>query len=145
QLRLPERFEAERGQGARRMEPRLGSVPGAPGVAPGGASGAADAPDVIPTRFDAPEAEERLRRPAREERRPPEAALARGPVPSAAAAPERFDAIRPSEYRNPDTPDAEWTPAPPAQAPLAAGTGAGDLKSPPLSPGDAAGSAAMRP
>jgi hypothetical protein len=143
QTRLPERFDAERGHGARRMEPRLGSMPGAPGVASGGASGAADGPDVIPTRFDAPEAEERPRRPVREERPPSDASMARRPVPPAAAAPERFDAIRPSEYRNPDISDAEG--APPAEAPLAAGTGAGDVKSPPLSPGDAAGSAAIRP
>src|SRR5262245_15606945 len=61
-MRLPERFE-ERGQ-ARRMEPRLG-VPGAPP--------AADAADVIPTRFDAPEAMERPRKPARDERPPSDA------------------------------------------------------------------------
>jgi hypothetical protein len=132
QVRPPERFDAERGHGARRMEPRLGGGPGALDGVPGGPSGA-DAVEVISTRFDAPKAEERSRKPAREEWAPE--------APRA----ERFGAIRPSEYRKPDTSDAEGAPTPQAQAQLAAATGAGDVKSPPLSPADAAGPAAVRP
>lgn len=155
QTRLPERFDAERGQ-TRRMEPRLG-VPGAPGGAAD-----ADAGDVIPTRFDAPEAMERPRKPVREERPPPDSGMSRKPAPPPAFQPasgaraeprhavagsaERFDAIRPSEYRKPDPPDAEVAPEPRAEVPLSAGTGTdGDIKSPPLSPTEAAGPAAIRP
>ena len=57
--------------------------------------------------------------------------------------PERFDAIRPSDYRKLDTP-ADG-PEPRAEAPLAAGTRAGNVNSPPLSPGDAAGPGAVKP
>jgi hypothetical protein len=150
----PERWEAER-SGGRRMEPRLvapgATGPGAAGpVVPG-----ADAADVIPTRFDAPEAAERPRKTSREEPAPSGAASARGPaVPPpniepvsertameprrkpAAVAPERFDAIRPSEYRMPDVPPPERTQAPPA---------AGEVNAPPLSPADTASPGAIRP
>src|SRR5262245_898534 len=78
QMRLPERFEAERGHGARRMEPRI-SVPGAPDEAHAEAFDA-QAANVIPTRFDAPEAIERPRKPVREERSS-HAGIARGPAP----------------------------------------------------------------
>jgi hypothetical protein len=152
QMRLPEYPEAERGRSARRTEPRIG-VPGAPG----GASGA-DTADVIPTRFDTPETMERSRKPVREERLPSDAGMARGPAPPppafqpassagaephwpAAPAPERFDAVRPSEYRKP-APEGGLEQQ--ADAPLSGATGAGDVKSPPLSP-EAAGSAAIRP
>jgi hypothetical protein len=155
QMRLPERFEAERGQ-PRRTEPQLG--------VPGGNSGGPSSADaaVIPTRFDAPEAMERPRQPAREERPPFDAGMARRPAappPSqpaagagaeprrapAAPAPERLDAIRPSEHRKTDRPDTVSAPEPQAGATLSAGTGAGDVKSPPLSPAEAAGPATIRP
>jgi hypothetical protein len=153
QMRLPEYLEAERGRGAHRTEPRI-SVPGAPG----GASGA-DAADVIPTRFDAPEAMERPRKLVREERPPSDAGMAWGPAPPppafqpassagaephwpAAPAPERFDAVRQSEYRTP-VPEAALEQR--ADAPLSGATSASDVKSPPLSPVEAAGSAAIRP
>ncbi len=158
QMRLPERFEAERGHGARRMEPRI-SVPGAHGGAIGTVP---DAADVIPTRFDAPEVMERPPGPVREERPPSDAdaGMARGPAPPppafqpapgagaeprrapVAPAPERFDAVRPPAYRKPDP---EGAPEQQAEAPVSGGTGAGDVRSPPLSPADAAGSAAIRP
>jgi hypothetical protein len=160
QMRLPDRFEAERGHGPRRMEPRIG-VPGAPGEAHGGALGTApDAANVIPTRFDAPEATEWPRKPVREERPLSDAGMARGPAPTppafqrasgagaelrraqAAPAPERFDAVRPSAYHDPDP---EGAPEQFAEAPPSGGTGAGDVKAPPLSPGEAAGSATIRP
>jgi hypothetical protein len=164
QMRLAERFEAERGHGAHRMEPRI-SAPGAPhGEAYGGATGGAlgtapDAAGVIPTRFDAPEAIERPRKPVREEWPPSDPSIARGPAPPpafqpasgagaeprwapAASAPERFDAVRPPAYRKPDPGGALEQPA---EAPPSGGAGAGDLKSPPLSPTEAAGSAAIRP
>jgi hypothetical protein len=153
ETRLPERLDAERGQ-ARRMEPRLGAA-----GAPGGAH-VADAGDVIPTRFDAPE---EPRKTVREERPPLDAGKSRGPAPRPAfrpasdagaeprrapAAPvaEGFDAIRPSEYRKPAKPDAAAAPEPQAEVPPSAGTGAGDVKAPPLSPAaEAAGPAAIRP
>jgi hypothetical protein len=156
QMQLPERFEAGRGHGPRRVEPRI-SVPGAHGGALGTAP---DAADVIPTRFDAPEATERPHKPVREERPPSEAGMAWGPAPPpptfqpasgagaeprrapAAPAPERFDAVRLSTYRDPDP---EGAPEQLAEAPLSGGTGAAEVKSPPLSPAQAAGSAAIRP
>jgi hypothetical protein len=155
QMPVPERLEAERS--ARRMEPRLG-VPGAPGGAVNG-SAVADPADVVPVRFVAPE--ERPRRPARDERPPLGGGKARGPAvpppatgPASATeqrresaraqnqahspAPDRFDAIRPADYRKPDKPDV----AEPQAAPAAAGTDAGDVKAPPLAPAEAAGPAA---
>jgi hypothetical protein len=161
QMRLPERHEAERD--ARRMEPRLGGVPGAPGGAVKGAA-VADAADVVAARFVRPE--ERPRRPAREERLRSDAANLRGPAvppppPKGNAAPgplsgteqrrdpapDRFDAIRPADYRKPDKPDAA---APELQAAApAAGTGAGEVNAPPLAPAEAAppaaGPAAVKP
>lgn len=138
QTRLPERIEAERGAGARRWEPRLAAAdaPG-PGALHGGAS-AADAADVIPARFDAPEVADWPRKPVREARLTPDAGAEPRP------APERFDAIRPSDYRRPDTPGAD-APEPHAEAPLPAGPHTGDVRSPPLSPGDAAGPGAVKP
>jgi hypothetical protein len=147
-LRLPERGEAERGQGGRRMEPRIG--------APGALD--ADAADVIPTRFDTPEAIERSRKPLHEEQPPSDAGKARGrtvppstfqPAAGAGVGPRRmpaapaetFDTIRPSDYRKPDTPAAE---APEQRTEGLAGRIAGEVKSPPLSP-DAAAPAAIRP
>jgi hypothetical protein len=133
-LRPPERWETERGQSGRRMEPRIGAP----------AAHDADAADVIPTRFDAPEAMP-----------PSDPGQARGQaVPPSAFRPasgeprrmptapaERFDTIRPSDYRKPGTPDAEaWR----QRGEGLAGTGAGEVKSPPLSP-DAATPAAVRP
>jgi hypothetical protein len=158
QMRLPERLEAERSHSGRRMEPRIG-VPGAPAGAHGGTS-SADTADVIPTRFDAPETVERPSKPVREEWPPSDARVARGPATppppafqplsgigaelrraSATPAPERFDAIRPSEYRK----LAEGAPGQQVEAPLSSGTSGGDLKSPPLSPAQGAGSATIRP
>jgi hypothetical protein len=155
QMRLPERFEAERVPGARRMEPRI-SVPGAHGGALGTVP---DAADVIPTRFDAPEVTERPRKPVREEQPPSDAGMAWEPATppafqpasgagaelrraQAAPASERFDAVRPSAHRKPD-PDG--APEQQGEAPPSGGTGAGDAKSPPLSPAGAAGSATIRP
>jgi hypothetical protein len=87
QMRVQERFEAERSYAARRTEPRLG-VPGAHGGPLGGSAGGslngsfgADAADVIPARFDAPEVVERPRPPVREDRPLPDAGTVRGPVP----------------------------------------------------------------
>jgi hypothetical protein len=114
-LRLPDRRDVERGQG-RRMEPRI-DRPVAYGP---------DAAHVIPTRFDAPEAE------PKEPRRTPAAA-----APERAAAAETPDAIRPSDYRKPGNEAS----GPGAEAPAAPRTAADEVKSPPLSPADAAASA----
>jgi hypothetical protein len=148
QMRSSERWEAERGQGGgRRQEPRLGAL---------GAHGDAD---VIPTKFDVPEARERLRRPAREEQLPPEAEMIRGaaasslnfqpasdradiePHGASAAVSERFDRIRPSEYRVPDREGPEQR----TETSSTTRTGAGEVNSPPLSPAETATPATIRP
>lgn len=157
QMLAAERLDAERS--SRRMEPRL-SVPGAPGGAVNG-SAVADPADVVPVRFGAPE--ERPRRPARDERPPfgggktrgsevpppaPGSAsateqrreAARGQNPANAPAPDRFDAIRPADYRKPDKPGVAEP-----QAAAAAGTDASEVKAPPLAPAEAAGPAAAGP
>lgn len=152
QMRPPERWEAaERGQGGgRRQEPRLGTA---------GAHGA-DVDDVIPTKFDVPEVRERLRQPAREEQLPSEVGNVRGPAASplnfqpasdragieprgtsGAAVSERFELFRPSEYRAPDREGPEQR----TETSPTAGMGAGEVKSPPLSPAETAAPAAIRP
>ena len=150
QMRLPERREAEHGKGAgRRMEPRLG-VPGAPGTG---------VDDVIPAKFDVPGVSERLRQPLREESLPSDAGNVRGPAASpmnfqpasdrawieprgtSTAASERFDTIRPSEYRTPDREGPEQR----IETSPTAGAGAGEVKSPPLSPAETAAPAAVKP
>ncbi len=146
QTRLPERWEAERGRAAgQRKEPRVG-VPGSRG---------ADLDDVITTKFDARQARERLRPPAPEERLPSEAGSVQGHVASPAfdraaseprgtsAAPlsETFDRIRPSEHRTPEGEVIERR----AETSPRAGTSAGEVKSPPLSPAEAAAPAGIRP
>jgi hypothetical protein len=118
-LRLPDRFDGERGDGAgRRKEPRIDRP--APGP---------DAAHVIPTRFDTPETEATDSW-AREPRLKPD------------ATPETLDTIRPADYRKPET----EAPAPRADAP-AAGTAADQMKSLPLAPAEAAAPApaAIRP
>jgi hypothetical protein len=147
QTRSSEHSEAERGKGGRRQEPRLGT-PGAHGD-----------DDVIPTKFDVPEARERLRRPVREERLPPEAEIIRGPAatslnfqpasdradiePHGASAEisERFDRIRPSEYREPEREEPEQR----TETSPTARMGAGEVNSPPLSPAETAAPATIRP
>jgi hypothetical protein len=109
---------------------------------------------VIPTRFDAPEAPEaveRPRKPARQERTQP-------PPPSQPASvsggesrrahggsgPERFDAVRPSDFRRFGAEGPEQrTEAPPAAQ--TAQFGADEVNAPPLSPAEAAGPTAIRP
>jgi hypothetical protein len=125
-LRPPDRRDTERGQG-RRTEPRV-DRPVAHGP---------DAADVIPTRFDAPEAAE-----PREPRRTP--ALER-------TAAETLDTIRPSDYRKPgnghdDKPENDAS-GQGAEVVAATTTAAEEMKSPPLSPAEAAASApsATRP
>jgi hypothetical protein len=117
-LRVPDRRDVERGQG-RRMEPRVDRP-----VAHG-----ADAVHVIPARFDAPEAE------PREPRRKPAQAPER--TAPERTAPETLDAIRPADYRMPgNEASGQGT-----EVPAAAGAAADEVKSPPLSPADAAASA----
>jgi hypothetical protein len=160
---LQPRWEAERRQGTgRRMEPRLGRT----------ASPGADAGDVIPTRFDAREAADtpyippgsagraaapNVRGPAGfppdfqsspppppmpehppvEPRRMPAAP----PTPAVERAPaERLNAIRPSEYRQPEM----EAPEPRAEAAPAIRVPADEMRSPPLSPAEAAASVASR-
>jgi hypothetical protein len=145
QTRLPERWEGERGQGAgRRTEPRLGAA----------------VDDVIPTKFDAQEARERLRAPPPDERLPSEAGNVQEPAASslnfppasdragsesrrtsAALLSEKFEMIRPSEHRMPDREGPEQR----AETSPRAGTGAGEVKSPPLSPAETAAPAGIRP
>ena len=146
QTRPPERWEAERGQGAgQRKEPRVG-VPGSRG---------ADVDDVTPTKFDERQPRERLRPPAPEGRLPSEAGNVQGYAFSTAfdragseprgtsAAPlsEKFDKIRPSEHRTPDREGLEQR----AETSPRAGTAAGEVKSPPLSPAETAAPAGIRP
>jgi hypothetical protein len=151
QTRLPERWEGERSQGAgRRTEPRLG-VPGSHGAA---------VDDVIPTKFDVPEARERLRAAPPEERLPSEAGNTQeyaasslnfppaseraGSEPRrtpAAPLSEKFDRIRSSEHRMPDREGPEQG----AETAPRAGTAAGEVKSPPLSPAETAAPAGIRP
>ena len=135
-LRLPGRFDGERGQDAgqqaagRRKEPRI-ETPAALGP---------DAAHVIPTRFDAPETE------AQEswaKESPAKDAWSREPrLTPAAAAPETLDTIRPADYRQVGT----ETPAPRADVPLAA-RAADEMKAPPLAPAEAVAPApaAIRP
>jgi hypothetical protein len=147
----PERWEAERSSGVRRTEPRLNAA-GGPGVSAGASLGAAAA-DVIPTKFDVPEAAERPRRLAREEQTLADVGNAWGappppafpPVPDAEAeprwtpapqSPERFDTLRPADYRNPDQQESEQHADAPPPAP------ADDVNA---RPDEAAGPAAIRP
>ncbi len=148
QMRTSERWEAERGKGGgRRQEPQLGT-PGAHGN-----------DDVIPTKFDVPEARERLRRHVREQQLPPEAEIIRGPAASSlnfqpasdrtdigphgasAEVSERFDRIRPSEYREPDREEPEQR----TETSPTARMGAGEVNSPPLSPAETAAPSTIRP
>jgi hypothetical protein len=116
-LRLPDRRDAERGQG-RRMEPRV-DRPVVHGP---------DAAHVIPTRFDAPEVEPTEPR--------------RTPAPERATA-ETLDAIRPSDYRTPgnDNPGNQASGQGP-EVVAAATAAADDVKSPPLSPAEATAASA---
>jgi hypothetical protein len=115
-LRLPDRFDGERGEGAgRRKEPRI-DRPATPGPEA----------HVIPTRFDTPETE------AKESWA--KDAWAREPrLTPAAAAPEILDTIRPADYRQPGT----ETRAPRADVPLAARAAADEMNAPPLAPAEA--------
>jgi hypothetical protein len=128
-LRVPDRRDAERG---RRTEPRIDRP-----VAQVPVESRPDA-HVIPTRFDAPEPE------------------ARRPPALEAAAAEMLDTIRPSDYRKPGTEasgqdigqDTGQAAEQGADVPAAAAAAADDeMKSPPLSPAEAAASAqaAVRP
>jgi hypothetical protein len=150
QMRLPDRLEAD--HGGRWTEPRLG-VPGAPGGEPRARRSDGDAA-VIPTRFDAPEAPEateRPRKPARQERTqpppPPPSASISGDESHRApggSGPERFNAVRPSDFRRFGSEGPEQrTEAPPATQTAQFGTD--DVNAPPLSPAEAAGPAAIRP
>jgi hypothetical protein len=109
-LRVPDRRDAERG---RRTEPRIDR--------PAGQGPVEHRPDahVIPTRFDAPEPEPRW-----------------PPAPETAAA-EMLDAIRPSDYRLPETEASGQAAGQSADVPAADA----EVKSPPLSPAEAAVSA----
>jgi hypothetical protein len=120
-LRLPDRGDGERGQGAgRRKEPRIDRP----------AAHSPDATHVIPTRFDAPQAADEREARVREPHLKP-------------AAPERLDTIRPADYRRPGT-EASW---PEANGPSGAEPAADEVRSPPLAPAEAAASvpAALRP
>jgi hypothetical protein len=151
----PERWEAERGAGVRWAEPRLNGAGGA-GVHAGAALGSAAA-DVIPTKFDVPEAVERPRRPGREEQPMPDAgnAWASPPPPAfppapdaeaeprwtpASQSPERFDTVRPADYRKPDPQEPEQH----ADVPPPTPADDGNARLQPVS-GEAAGPAAIRP
>jgi hypothetical protein len=137
-LRLPDRPDGDRGKS--RMEPRV-DRPAAHGL---------DAAHVIPTRFDTPGE-------ARDSRATDTWATdswsrqsrAREPgLKLAAEAPGKLDTIRPANDRKPETETAGTeTPAPPADASLAAGAAEDEMKSPPLSPAEAAAPAppAIRP
>jgi hypothetical protein len=161
---LQPRWEAERRQGTgRRMEPRLSRS----------TSHSAEADQAVSTRFEAPEVNEgpyvspgspgrsppanpsNARRPAAS---PPDVQSGTGTAPPmpdpppveprrmpAAASPERalverLDAIRPSEYRKPEM----EAPEPRAEAAPAIRVSADEVRSPPLSPVEAAASAANR-
>lgn len=139
-----------------------GAFDGTPGGAPGEV-----AAHVIPTRFDSPEPTPQLRKPARGEWGLPDNMRPRGPAappfqpagangteprrtpvppPSGSAsssAPsvppaERFDTIRPSDYRKPETEES-------SQRAEAAFPAEVDAKSPPLAPAEAAGTVVVRP
>jgi hypothetical protein len=150
QMRLPDRLEADRG--GRRTEPRLG-VPGAPGGEPHAGRSDGDAA-VIPTRFDAPEAPEameRPRKPAHQERTQPPPPSQPAPVSGGesrrapgGSGPERFDAVRPSDFRRfgAERPEQRTEASPAAQT---AQLGADEVNAPPLSPAEAAGPTAIKP